>query len=296
MRLEVRTGYLTALVAVVMAMAFPAAATAPPKTLPYFASVTPTDPNVTMQWTRGADGTGGTLQTIGASQDVSFSLYNWKGNPIPGLQNFDATLVLDAVAPRGDADYYVFPPNPPNEPDYTVGMSGLSGSFSLIYQGSPFTWDGVQYSTGADLLSGKFGNAEMSLTNVPTTPSGYKSLNFLFDVCAGKDCGRPERVYFTSDLLDWNHQTVKGFSFWACTQCTSGLNGFPFPSGPLTTALYQPGQALPDFSVHAAARMEGHTKTGELPLPEPDGWALMLLGVGAIGASARIRASRPASR
>lgn len=143
------------------------------------------------------------------------------------------------------------------------GIDG--GSFSFTYAGStPIVWKGHTYTTGANLLSGTFENAAIG------GASGAQSGVFLDDSLA------MGTVTFTSDFLKFSDKANQGFS----VALTSIL-----------PALHLSGSYLANFTsvTNGGFYADLLGGGGGGGVPEPAAWALMILGMGAVGGSFRVR-------
>lgn len=144
----------------------------------------------------------------------------------------------------------------------TLTQGGIDGSFSITTT-SPVTIGGFSFS--GNLLSGTFTGAEIV---GPTNSSGAGTTSLQDSFTTGSD------VTFTTDLLPFELQlgsstSGNGFSFGATSVSLLSLNGS------------SPDSFSGTFGGNFATTVS--TGGGGSGVPEPASWALMLLGVGAIG-------------
>jgi hypothetical protein len=135
-----------------------------------------------------------------------------------------------------------------------------AGTFSFLST-APISWGGTPFAAGSNLLSGSFCTA----TLFGASSSG--SLSGSTDTCAF--------LTFTSDLLDFSDTTSRDFSL-SLTAITPILNALS-------------GETLGSFNAFSS----GNFSAEPLPngIPEPGTWAMLLLGIGMVGAVHRRRRS-----
>lgn len=133
-----------------------------------------------------------------------------------------------------------------------------AGTFSFLST-APISWGGTSFAAGSNLLSGSFCTA----TLFGASSSG--SLSGSTDTCAF--------LTFTSDLLDFSNTTSRDFSM-SLTAITPVLNALT-------------GETLNSFNAFSS----GNFSAEPLPngIPEPGTWAMLLLGMGMVGAVHRRR-------
>lgn len=136
-------------------------------------------------------------------------------------------------------------------------LSNLSGSFSFTAR-SPITYGGI---TGTNLLSGTFTGGNIAI------PDGSSSggANLCSDCVGG--------IIFTSDFLNFQNVDVTAFA-WSLTSINpvAGVSG---------------DGSLRSFN----ATMSGDFASDPLPgvVPEPESWAMLVIGFGFVGATIRRR-------
>jgi hypothetical protein len=133
-----------------------------------------------------------------------------------------------------------------------------AGTFSFLST-APINWGGNTYAAGSNLLSGSFCTA----TLFGASSSG--SLSGSTDTCAF--------LTFTSDFLNFTNTTARDFSM-SLTAITPILNALS-------------GETLSSFNAFGS----GNFSAEPLPtgVPEPATWAMLVLGMGMVGAVRRRR-------
>ena len=215
-----------------------------------FANFSAVDSSDNIHWTN----TGASSGTIssGAQVDFSFLTTGTTSSPMDLLANFTLTGTSTSAAVQQSG--VVVQPNI-NE-----------GAFSFTYAGStPFTYGGKTYASGTNLLSGTYQKAAIGGAN------GSQSGVFL------DDSNAQGAVTFTSGLLKFTNSGDAGFSL-------SLTSIFPTLSAARDGAL-RSFDAVSTGSFYANLASGGGTGG----VPEPATWALMLIGVGAVGGAVRRR-------
>lgn len=143
-----------------------------------------------------------------------------------------------------------------------IALGTFDGDFSLIYSGPTQTMGGITISTGANLLSGTF------LGSVFT---GYGSSGSLVDSTLAGGL-----VSYTSDFLTFDPSGDQGLSlaFTSITPPVHVVNG-----------------RLTDFTAVTSANFAADSSisvVGGPGVPEPATWAIMLVGLGGLGATLRM--------
>jgi hypothetical protein len=188
--------------------------------------------------------------TTGAGSAVSLDLLS-----IPGLDNLPATLIYHASSPAG---------NPAMVLGSYLDQPNLSGNFRFIYTGPGFTAGGASYSSGDVLLSGHFTGADLIGK-------------------AGSSAGNVNDATLTGGTIVYHSPLLK---------FGPGQRSYSIEMTSITPALGATGgMSLNDFtSVSTGSFEAGLTRGGNQGVPEPATWALMMVGVGALGMSLRRKA------
>jgi len=231
-----------------------------------FADFSATDSNSNIQWTQSAAGTGGSLNTTNAlgaaSADVKFSFLT---PGLASLANLPAQFNFNGTVANGTPAINTF--------GFLI-QNGLTGNFSFTYTGANVTLGSVNLTTGANLLSGVFGGANITGMN-NATAGGVNDATSSGGVLA-----------FTSDFVTFPGGTQKAYSL-SMTSIADPIFGTPG----LTTA---PGQSLGNFAAVTTGSFEADLTGGggQGGVPEPGTWALMIVGFASVGWAIR-RKSRP---
>lgn len=136
-------------------------------------------------------------------------------------------------------------------------QDGLSGTFSFTSQGA-FDFNGAHYAAGANLLTATFEDGAIN----STATSGSAS-----DSTLGGHL-----ITFTSAILDTSGFTDEDFSFTL--------------TGAKPSISANAGQSLSNFTAASTGSFSAAA------VPEPNLWALMVVGFGAAGALVRRRQAR----
>ncbi len=145
-------------------------------------------------------------------------------------------------------------------------QSGIDGSFAFTYTGASFVYKGKTINAGANLLSGTFTGAAIR----SYTAGGGLANSFL------DDTGGTSTLTMTSAVLPITGP-IEVFSW--------DITGTNFPLS------YVKGKLLSNFKGGAGGRFDDDTIAGGGGgVPEPASWALMLVGIGAIGFAMRRQA------
>jgi hypothetical protein len=215
----------------------------------------------------GSNGTSGqlfTIATAGASTpgtvNVEFSFLQPQISPY--VHNLTAAFTLFAtssVAGSTSAGQLVQPV--------------LSGTFSFVTT-SALTIGTHHFNAGANLLSGVFGGAG---THAPTLggADGGSSGSFTGSTEGGAT------VTYSSDFLDFSSTINRDFAL-NLTSINSVLSR--------TT-----GKALRTFKASAGGSFSSDPAPIVTAIPEPTSWALMLLGIGVMGSTLRMRNRKQAA-
>ena len=206
-------------------------------------------------WLQDGAGTGGTLTAIDAfgqpGAPVQFSFQT-----IPAMSNLQAILTFTGTVTDTPATTYG---------GQFLTQYGLSGDFAFSYAGStPFTYNGKTYSAGANLLSGAFSSGNLS---------GQVNAS----------AGNVDDATSAGDVLDLKSDFV---SFGSGDQSYS----FSLTSiDPTLSAIA--GQSLGSFAGLGTGSFDAPLSTlgGAGGVPEPATWAMLIVGLGAIGALQRRR-------
>lgn len=236
-----------------LALALTAVSTSRAATFAEYSAVSSAD---NIKWTKSASGLTGVLTSegAGASANVQFSFLT---PALSSLGNLPALMTLQATGG-------------PSDPAQTIPGLGvvvqpnLSGTFSFIYVGStPLIVNGHSFTQGADLLSGVFSGAAIS--GFSGAEAGGVSIA----------TGSGGVITYSSDFLTFTPGVASSFGL-------SVTSAAP----PLTVT---PGKALDSFEAVSIGSFQGDRITGVGAVPEPATWAMLILGMGAIGAVLRRR-------
>jgi PEP-CTERM motif len=208
-------------------------------------------------WTQDGAGTGGTLTAInqfgmpGAPVQFSFQT-------IPGMSNLPATLTFTGTVIDTPATNYG---------GQFLTQYGLNGSFEFSYAGTtPLTYNGKTYGAGADLLSGSFTSANIS-GQINASAGNVDDATSSGDVLG-----------LTSDLLSFGSgDRSYSFSLTSIDPTLSAGSGLSLSSF----------EAVGTGNFEAALSLGG----GAGGVPEPSTWAMIIVGLGALGATLRRRSN-----
>ena len=145
---------------------------------------------------------------------------------------------------------------------------GLSGTFSLISMNA-ITVGSTTYAAGSNLLSGVFGNADIT---------GKNSRGNL-----GDDNILPDTLSYTSSFVTFKPNSTLDLSV-ALTAIT-----------PFLSDLHPGTDALKTFKADASGQFSADPRPIVNGVPEPTSWALMMVGFGFAGAAMRQRNRRGAT-
>jgi hypothetical protein len=172
--------------------------------------------------------------------------------PVAQLTNVAATFVFNAFIPTA-----AIPASG------AFDLSSMYGSFSIT-SNSAITYKGI---TGTNLLSGVFTGA--NIQGIVNSSTGGANL---CTGCVGS-------MVFSSDFLNFSQVQTEAFALNFTSILSGQLNGF------------RQSQAGSLSSFRAS--MSGDFASDPLPIlvPEPDTWAMLVIGFGLVGVSIRRRRS-----
>jgi hypothetical protein len=212
------------------------------------------DPNTNTsdyKWVVGANGLGGSLFSVNSNSDTTAQgvdvQFSFIEPTFSALHDLDATFMIsataasDQLASEGSAGTWTQP--------------GLTGNFSLIYNGPDQTLGAFTLTTGEDLLSGSFTNAWIQ------GAGGTGSTN----VTIGNGGG----ASYSSDVIDFSN-------------VVPGSQEFAFNLGSVNPHFNaNPNKSLNSFVANGGGNFSA------LGVPEPATWGLMIIGFGGMGALLR---------
>jgi hypothetical protein len=207
-----------------------------------------------IKWTRSLSGTSGALSTegVGGSADVTFSFLI---PALASLKNLPAMLTFTGTGPAFDPAQSAFG---------FVLQPDLSGVFSFTYTGStPLISNGHTFVTGTNLLSGTYTGS--SISGLMAAQAGGVS-----DATSSGGV-----IGYSSDFLTFTASADNAYAL-SLTSVLQPLGAYP-------------GKALNSFDAISTGSFQGDLALTSLP--EPATWAMMILGLGAVGAVRRRRNS-----
>jgi hypothetical protein len=187
--------------------------------------------------------------TVATPMDMRFSFI--LDGADPQLFNVLTSFTLDAVLPRG----HTMPLSG------AFDISGFTGTFSFLTK-QALTINGETYAAGSNLLSGQFGGA--NIAGVVASSSGS-----VFAATEGGDS-----LTFTSDFVYFRDMYNADFSF-----ALTSVNPLFSRSGIGTLGSFR-SVISGQFSADPPPRTV---------VPEPETWAMLVLGFGLVGVAARRR-------
>lgn len=232
-----------------------------------FASFSPIGTSTNVRWVNSSGasaGTGGTIYstataggTVPAPRNVSFSFL------LPQLAPFvtgvTAQFSLNGTVPNGNPALLVA--------GFLV-QDNVAGGFSFTST-SAITVNNTTYAAGSNLLTATYGGAAIAGQRNGTSGS------FSGSTSAG------DTVSYTSDFLSFSNVQDSDFSI-SLTSVASPLQAVP------TNGV--PTRALRSFRSVASGTFSSDPAPVVLAVPEPESWALMVVGFGLVGLQVRRRA------
>jgi hypothetical protein len=169
---------------------------------------------------------------------------------IPALQGVSASYTLNAAIPAG-----TLPVAGP------FNLESASGGFSIL-SNTAINAGGMMYAAGSNLLSGSFVGGFLDGTIDGTS-----------GVVRGSTDGGVSITY-TSDFLDFTDVTQFDFSL---------------PLTAVTLSFGPAGGTIRDFNASMGGQFASQPAPGVPGVPEPTTWAMLVLGFGLVGVTARRR-------
>ncbi len=218
-----------------------------------------------------ANGTGGALYTTASAASVRAD----QTAPGPIATNFQFTNL--ALAPLGNIGAsFTLLASAVNQPAASVNYFATfdfqaiaSGTFAFLTT-APLVIGSTAYAAGSNLLSASFTNMTILGVNHSTTASGFASVN------------SGAAITYTSDFLNFAPTSDRDIAL-SLSSLLSKLNNVN------QGVNFTTGHALRSFR----AGVGGSFSAGPSPLvnavPEPQVWALLVIGFGLVGVQARRR-------
>lgn len=259
-----------------------------------FATATPTSNN-NMAWRNNGgngsniswadNGSGGTLYTTVSAPTVradltvpgavmtKFTFLN--GLLVPYFSNVDAWFTFSAAVVGHAAVTSLG--------GLVIGQPGLTGSFSFLSAAAIPIDSTTSFAAGANLLSGNFSNLFMAGLRGNTNAQA-----------AGNTIGGAT-ITFTSDFLDFSGTSDRDISLGLFGLISRFNNnngvGFSAVQNSAVRSFRAVGQSL--YSTADAPLINAATKSalriGQGAVPEPNVWAMLLIGFGLVGSGMRRR-------
>lgn len=186
---------------------------------------------------------------VGGPSSVNV-LFNILVGGFPALQGVSASYTLNAAIPAGTLPAAG-----------AFNLDNASGVFSIL-SNEAINAGGIMYAAGSNLLSGSFGSGFLDGTIDGTS-----------GVVRGSTEGGASIVY-TSDFLDFSDVVVFDFSL---------------PLTAVTQSFGPAGGTIRDFNASMGGQFASEPMPSVGGVPEPTTWAMLVLGFGLVGVTARRR-------
>jgi hypothetical protein len=216
-----------------------------------------------------SNGTGGTISTTNSHSSVRPSL------AVPGAVDTSFSF-LNSLSPfvSNVPAKFTLLASVTNSPALTVSgfklQQNLAGSFSFISENA-ITIGSVTHAAGSNLLSGTFNLGTIFGAAGGTSGSMSSSVN------------SGSMITYTSDFLDFTNTTSRDLSL----SLTSIVSLVSNVNQGLNNAS---GKALRSFRATSTGSFSSDPAPLVIGVPEPQSWAMLVIGFGLIGVSARRRA------
>jgi hypothetical protein len=154
-----------------------------------------------------------------------------------------------------------------------ISQNTIAGTMSFLST-APLTVNGTVYAAGSNLLTATFSQTQMNGARNST------SAGFTGSTTSGST------LFYTSDFLDFSATVDRDFAL-GLTSVAAALDASPTSATPTRALRTFRAVTGGTFSSDPAALVNG--------IPEPEMWAMMVIGFGLVGVTVRSRSKKLAS-